>query len=451
MEHFRSRRMKAAAWALGNPVLQSCELGFETDTHRAKVGNGSDPWTSLPYMDEVSAGTVQKIEYDTFRLATAPYTLTASRFFAGVAVRQGNDIALNYARYANCLWDIWEVGGTGQWSGLTFDSAFDLYQFLDTNCEHNPGDPTRYRYSIMGRLYDLVDTSVPMINKVWGINTFLSVLKDAKAYKKNTVVTATAAWPQFATWFNTLASLKVGLPPGLVYSPNAERLLWLSRTYRTLYHMPHTGFTLGPGSMTLPRSLYDWDLPGIVPYGGGAVAHETVVPPGDVSMAWSFLRAQGGTTWVNAPSPISAMEMSLDPGYSGIVMYRMKHMTENKRVLFVKPLGVDRLGMNWFDSALYTLYAMYEMEDRTVRIKPITGFGSQLSDLYWVYKSQWHPYPWYSAARLSWRSANKMPSVKFFLRSNSSGRISPPSAMKLKGYLGEHNAPLKWMVEGSDQ
>ena len=43
------RRGTAAEWTTANPVLASGELGFETDTGRAKYGNGVTAWTSLAY------------------------------------------------------------------------------------------------------------------------------------------------------------------------------------------------------------------------------------------------------------------------------------------------------------------------------------------------------------------------------------------------------------------
>ena len=43
------RQDVAANWTNNNPVLLSGELGFETDTKRIKLGNGSDRWNTLPY------------------------------------------------------------------------------------------------------------------------------------------------------------------------------------------------------------------------------------------------------------------------------------------------------------------------------------------------------------------------------------------------------------------
>lgn len=57
------RRGTAAEWTSANPTLASGEWGYETDTNKGKIGNGSTAWTSLPYVlgvgdiDGVTAGT----------------------------------------------------------------------------------------------------------------------------------------------------------------------------------------------------------------------------------------------------------------------------------------------------------------------------------------------------------------------------------------------------------
>jgi Major tropism determinant N-terminal domain len=46
---FQLRRGTAAEWTAANPVLASGEQGFESDTRRIKVGDGTTPWSLLPY------------------------------------------------------------------------------------------------------------------------------------------------------------------------------------------------------------------------------------------------------------------------------------------------------------------------------------------------------------------------------------------------------------------
>lgn len=57
------RRGTSTQWTSTNPVLASGELGFETNTGFAKIGDGTTAWNSLPYslaggdISSVTAGT----------------------------------------------------------------------------------------------------------------------------------------------------------------------------------------------------------------------------------------------------------------------------------------------------------------------------------------------------------------------------------------------------------
>ena len=53
------RRGTASQWTSTNPTLASGEWGFETDTGKAKIGNGSTAWSSLSYFG--GTGTVSSI------------------------------------------------------------------------------------------------------------------------------------------------------------------------------------------------------------------------------------------------------------------------------------------------------------------------------------------------------------------------------------------------------
>lgn len=50
----QQRRGTAAQWTSANPVLAAGEIGFETDTNKFKVGNGSTAWASLTYFVDAS-------------------------------------------------------------------------------------------------------------------------------------------------------------------------------------------------------------------------------------------------------------------------------------------------------------------------------------------------------------------------------------------------------------
>lgn len=47
---FKLRNGTAAAWTAANPVLLAGEVGFESDTRKLKLGNGTTAWNSLLYV-----------------------------------------------------------------------------------------------------------------------------------------------------------------------------------------------------------------------------------------------------------------------------------------------------------------------------------------------------------------------------------------------------------------
>lgn len=49
------RRDTSANWGLANPVLLNGEPGFETDTNKLKIGDGTSAWNALPYIVPTAA------------------------------------------------------------------------------------------------------------------------------------------------------------------------------------------------------------------------------------------------------------------------------------------------------------------------------------------------------------------------------------------------------------
>lgn len=57
---FEFRNGTAVQWATKNPVLRRGEPGVEWDQHRFKIGDGSTPWSGLPYSG--AAGSVEGVQ-----------------------------------------------------------------------------------------------------------------------------------------------------------------------------------------------------------------------------------------------------------------------------------------------------------------------------------------------------------------------------------------------------
>lgn len=106
----------AALWTSGNPLLLSGEVGFESDTGRFKIGDGTKKWNSLPYKNEENT---ERIISDYFLdNAIALYsvedptleqlaTLTGGELcYIKYASRYGSGMILCQIKYLGGYWDI---------------------------------------------------------------------------------------------------------------------------------------------------------------------------------------------------------------------------------------------------------------------------------------------------------------------------------------------------------
>jgi len=53
----QQRRGTASTWTSANPILAAGEIGFEIDTNKFKIGDGSNRWANLSYFSDNEALT----------------------------------------------------------------------------------------------------------------------------------------------------------------------------------------------------------------------------------------------------------------------------------------------------------------------------------------------------------------------------------------------------------
>jgi len=454
-EYFRARRQRSTVWTARNPVLEKCELGFETDTYRVKVGDGSTSWTLLPYMDEGGSAVAnpERLVYDTLLLDYPGVTPLSGRVFPGDANSKAPDIAAHYTRYSKCLWDIHEVGGSGIWNGLRFATVYDMYEYVSARAAPHLMDPTTYRYEIMATCYDVINQTVPAVVKLYGMNTFYSMLRGHRSYKLSTAAIDgdNVGWMNKAAWFSSVCAAGIGFPTPTGYTASRMRAIWMGRTSMNMYGLPYDGFTCASVTNSA-RYVYDSGTDTWVPVTPGHNhVHVTTPPlPGEFNKLWcSFKLNSGGATWEISESMEGVSRYGRSSEHSSICLYRMKDATTSAhRSVFIKPVGIDKVGLNYFDTATHELYAVYQSLDRTIKIKPVTpGMRQESSDLAWVDKMQWFPYNSGAPTRFGYhRTGMEAPSVRFMLRDRATNEISAPSDMCIRLHEGQRNAPVKWLV-----
>jgi hypothetical protein len=67
------KRGTASSWTSANTILANGEIGFETDTRKMKVGDGSTAWTSLSYVDSIPSQTGNSGKYLTTNGSSASW------------------------------------------------------------------------------------------------------------------------------------------------------------------------------------------------------------------------------------------------------------------------------------------------------------------------------------------------------------------------------------------
>ena len=80
------KRATAARWASQNPVLAAGEIGYEKDTRKIKLGDGTSTWTQLSYL--VADGTGAAGQAATIRIGTVTtlaYNASATVVNSGTA------------------------------------------------------------------------------------------------------------------------------------------------------------------------------------------------------------------------------------------------------------------------------------------------------------------------------------------------------------------------------
>jgi hypothetical protein len=89
MSTINIRRGDSNSWSTANPVLAAGESGFETNTKKLKVGDGTTAWNSLSYF-KVDGGSLDEVLLTTSSANNFAATSSTEGGFFRVLNRGGN-------------------------------------------------------------------------------------------------------------------------------------------------------------------------------------------------------------------------------------------------------------------------------------------------------------------------------------------------------------------------
>jgi len=439
-----------------------------TDAPASYLGQGGNIVTVNPgetglQFSPAGVGGTQRIEYGGACVAfgSSQTDISSGVFPVGVN-RPAADLYDHPGEYfGKCKFDVYEVlyntpPGTvaNSWKGLSFAGAAALYAFIRANFVPGSG-PDRIANDAWIRWYDVVDDNADIINKVYGFNMFYGMLRGVKHYQDTQKSCAFANWVNFPAWFTDLCNRGVGFPPGYVYSMGTEQnALWPSQTHAKMYGLPRPGFLTqpwAPGNRWTYESLLGIFIP--LPFPG--MEFQNFTGPGDHLAVWCTLdlRARASWSWWNETDSMKDLQWNVSHNYaSTIVLYPMRQTSpvNSNHAVFVKPYGIDQVGVNWYDQATYDLYGVYTMKNHSPIIRKLTPEqGGPTNDLFWLPRMNWDIAQIYTAKRLTTKMAGKDPdfSVQFFLRDKVTSKISRPSSARVVLSQRHRNAPWKYEVK----
>lgn len=90
------RRDTAANWTSSNPILAAGEMGYETDTNKLKVGDGSTTWTSLAYSPNLSSNTLTTPTISGATFSAGTNTVPPIKLTSGVNLTSSTAGAIEY-------------------------------------------------------------------------------------------------------------------------------------------------------------------------------------------------------------------------------------------------------------------------------------------------------------------------------------------------------------------
>jgi hypothetical protein len=112
----QQRRGTAASWTSTNPTLAAGEIGFESDTGKFKIGNGSTAWASLAYATNGAVVSPLTTKGDLFTYSTTNARLAVGANGETIVADSSTSTGLRYQANTfqnavyNSAFDIWQRG-----------------------------------------------------------------------------------------------------------------------------------------------------------------------------------------------------------------------------------------------------------------------------------------------------------------------------------------------------
>lgn len=287
--------------------------------------------------------------------------------------KRGNIDLLNFiSSYSRCLWDVDVAQGASvtRYAGLTFTSLNDIVDWINANVTSSGG---QFNQSATFHCYDLVDDSIPPVDKIYGKNAVMSRMRGNGRYWSPVLKTpATSSWnnqPGFLEnlWTTTWNGVPMGPSP---FTDAEMACFWFSQNRRRMYQISGPGLIV---EVSAPNGR------NMLRVGDGARVPATATNWSPASSAisqltYGYVNASGASwSFSDAYSAMRDIPAELLNGSSVILAQPLVDGSGN-RSIFLKPVGIDQIFTDYFDEAQYQLEAVASwMNDGYRKVRPLSS------------------------------------------------------------------------------
>lgn len=445
-----------------NPLTRSYQFVNETNT----VVNQTVTNILQELVDQASDGVLanlnyylgyeKRIYYDSVIAGPNIYPATESNI-AGPNYRYAAFIMNNFSQFTKCRWEMINLTNPQRIDGITFSSLAELVTFKNNNVPHGTSTFTDV---VIFRPYDVVENSLPVIDKLYGMNKLYSALKGAGNYKSgrshagnmrsNFTKGGEIMWMMFDEYYPTLSSL---VTADSFRTGNDKYGIWLCSDNRKMYGLPKEGARIE----CVPRSgryraNENWE--GF--YGFSSNQYFYLENPR--ILVWEGSSKSNGQ--IDIYNPINFNERGnaiyqivSRPDASALMFYlAIENGPAGDRDfgIYCKPVGIDTVYINHVDTSKYDIEAVYVNRDtqkcvfRVINPADVNRANTRTDQLA-IPKSYWTVTNNFS---LNYKAAGwfRPHDVYFRIRDKSTNKISKTSRAKIRALYGHGLAPVKWMV-----
>jgi len=256
-----------------------------------------------------------------------------------------------------------------------------------------------------------VSGDIPKIQKMYGVNTLYTNLVGDRNAKSSSVKTATSGdsmwldiFEALTDYYTSTGELSKGVTRSELEADNlnytgdgigSNKLFWVGANKRNLYGVPKTGSCLELSCVVPPDYRKFWDIvsmSSVDQIARDEGAYELLSPCyiiyDGLSKSWEVL----------SPYLIDDFDFMAKNSINTalVIVFLVKHFSDsNKFAFYIKPIGVNKVYMDYFSRSEYQLEAVGFNNDRQFRVKPIT-VTEFIQDLHGertgLTKSQWMIY-----------------------------------------------------------